>query len=60
MGRKIRVLLANSYPPFLREREVQVVYKDILPNLLVFGVTSLAMISIYDSLRDVYRSIHSK
>jgi hypothetical protein len=56
MGRKIRVLLANSYPPFLREREVQVVYKDILPSLLVFGVTSLAMVSIYDSLREVFRS----
>jgi hypothetical protein len=56
MGRKIRVLLANSYPPFLRETQVQVVYKDILPSLLVFGVTSLAMVSIYDSLREVFRS----
>jgi len=60
MGRKIRVLLANSYQPFLREVQVQVVYKDILPSLLVFGVTYLAVISIYDSLKEVYRSIHSK
>jgi hypothetical protein len=60
MGRKIRVLLANSYPPFLREREVQVVYENILPSLLVLGVTSLAMVSIYDSLREAYRSIHAK
>ena len=60
MGRKIYTLIANSYPPFLREREIQVVYKDILPNLLVFGVTSLVVLSIYDSLREVYRSIYTK
>lgn len=56
MGRKIRTLIANSYPPFFREREVQVVYKDILPSLLMFGMTMLTMVSIYDALREVYRS----
>ena len=56
VGRKIRTLIANSYPPFFREREVQVVYKSALPDLLVFGMTLLTMVSIYDSLREVYRS----
>jgi hypothetical protein len=55
MGRKIRTLIANSYPPFFREREVQVVYKSALPDLLVFGMMMLTMVSIYDSLREVYR-----
>jgi hypothetical protein len=60
MGRRVYTLIANSYPPFLREMEVQVVYKDILPSLLVFGVLTLSMISIYDSLREVFRSAYAE
>jgi hypothetical protein len=60
MGKKARVLIANSYPPFFREREVQVVYKDILPSLLVFGITTMTMRSIYDSVREAYKSVQSK
>jgi len=53
MGRKVWVLVANNYPPFLHEREVQVVYKDILPSLLVFTVTLVAITSIFESLREI-------
>ena len=60
MGRKVWVLVANSYPPFFRETRVQVVYKDILPSLLVFTVTTVAMASIYDSLREIYSSVQAK
>jgi len=54
MGRKAWVLVANSYPPFFRETQVQVVYKDTLPSLLVFTVTTVAMVSIYNLLREIY------
>jgi hypothetical protein len=60
MGRKVWVLVANSYPPFFRETEVQVVYRDTASSLLVFGVTMIAMASIYDSLREIYRSAQAK
>jgi hypothetical protein len=55
LGKKVHVLVANSYPPFFREREVQVVYKAALQDLLVFSMTLLTMLSIYDSLREASR-----
>jgi hypothetical protein len=60
INRKIWVLVVNSYPPFFREREVQVVYRDTASSILVLGVTMLMMVSIYGSLREAYRSIYSK
>jgi len=54
LNRKIRVLAVNSYPPFRYEREVQVVYQTTLPHLLMFGVALIAMMSVYDTVKDVY------
>jgi hypothetical protein len=53
LGRKIRVLLANSYPPFKYEREVQVVYRDVLPSLLAFATLLVTMITVYDTVKEI-------
>jgi len=54
LGRKVRVLVANAYPPFRTEREVQVVYKDNLQAILMFGVAALMLVSVYSTVRATF------
>jgi hypothetical protein len=57
LGRRAYVLTVNSYPPFFREREVQVVYQNIMPSLLMFTVGLVATVSIVNSISDLYKNI---
>jgi hypothetical protein len=57
LGRRAYVLTVNSYPPFFREREVQVVYQNIMPSLLMFTVGLVATMSVVNSISDIYKNI---